>query len=95
MVLVPIAVASAWIRGTVLSTSGYVAAISNIAASPAVRTVIRDAVTAEASAVLPQAGGVLAVRLRNGLGASAKTAPSRGNWTRRRVGRSILPTIRL
>ena len=67
IVLAPIAVASAWIRGTVLSTSGYVAAISNIAASPAVRTVIRDAVTAEASAVLPPAGGVLAGPLRTWL----------------------------
>jgi hypothetical protein len=63
----PIAASSAWIRGTVLSTSGYVAAISNIADSPAVRTVIRDAVTAEASAVLPPAGGVLAGPLRTWL----------------------------
>ena len=67
IVLAPIAVASAWIRGTVLSTSGYVAAISNIAASPAVRTVIRKAVTAEASAVLPRAGGALAGPLRTAL----------------------------
>jgi hypothetical protein len=67
IVLVPIAVASAWVRGTVLSTSGYVAAISNIAASPAVRTVVREAVTAEASAVLPRAGGALAAPLRAGL----------------------------
>ena len=56
IVLMPVAVASAWIRGTVLSTSGYVAAISNIAASPGVRTVIREAVTAEASALLRGAG---------------------------------------
>ena len=67
IVLVPVAVASAWIRGTVLSTSGYVAAISNIAASPAVRTVIREAVTAEASAVLPRTGGALAGPLRTAL----------------------------
>ena len=67
IVLAPIAVASAWIRGTVLSTSGYVAAISNIAASPAVRAVIRKAVTAEASAVLPRAGGALAGPLRTAL----------------------------
>jgi hypothetical protein len=67
IVLVPIAVASAWIRGTVLSTSGYVAAISNIAASRAVRAVVRAAVTAEASAVLPRAGGVLAGPLRTAL----------------------------
>jgi hypothetical protein len=65
IVLVPIAAASAWIRGTVLSTSGYVAAISNIAASPAVRTVIREAVTAEASALLPR--GALPEPLRAGL----------------------------
>ena len=67
IVLVPIAAASAWIRGSVLSTSGYVAAISNIAASPAVRAVIREAVTAEVSAVLPRAGGALARPLRAGL----------------------------
>ena len=67
IVLVPIAAASAWIRGSVLSTSGYVAAISNIAATPAVRAVIREAVTAEVSAVLPRAGGALAGPLRAGL----------------------------
>jgi hypothetical protein len=67
IVSAPIAVAAAWIRGTVLSTSGYVAAISGIAASPAVRTVIREAVTAEATAVLPRAGGVLAGPLRTWL----------------------------
>jgi hypothetical protein len=67
IVLAPAAVASAWIRGTVLSTSGYVAAVSNIAARPAVRTVIREAVTAEASAVLSRAGGALAGPLRTGL----------------------------
>jgi hypothetical protein len=67
IVLMPIAVAAAWIRGTVLSTSGYVAAISNIAASPPVRTAIREDVTAEASAVLPRAGGALAGPLRAAL----------------------------
>jgi hypothetical protein len=36
IVLLPVAVTSAWIRGTVLSTSGYVAAVSNVAESPAV-----------------------------------------------------------
>jgi hypothetical protein len=63
----PVAVASAWIRGTVLSTSGYVAAIGTIATSPAVRTVIREAVTAEASAVLAHVGGPLAGPLSTGL----------------------------
>lgn len=67
IVLAPIAVASAWIQDTVLSTSGYVAAVGNIAARPAVRAVIRDAVTAEASAVLSRAGGGLAGPLRTGL----------------------------
>jgi hypothetical protein len=67
IILLPIAAASAWIRGTVLSTGGYVAAISNVAASPAVRTVIREAITAEASAVLPRTGGALAGLLRTGL----------------------------
>jgi hypothetical protein len=63
IVLAPVAVASAWIRGTVLSTSGYVAAVSDVAASPAVRTVIREAVTAEVSAMLPRADGALALLL--------------------------------
>jgi hypothetical protein len=67
IVLVPVAVASAWIRSTVLSTSGYVAAISNVPASPAARTAIRKAVTAEVSAVLPHADGTLATPLRTGL----------------------------
>jgi len=67
IVLAPIAVASAWIRGTVLSTSGYAAAVSNIPARPAVRAVIREAVTAEASAVLSRAGGGLAGPLRGAL----------------------------
>jgi hypothetical protein len=65
-VLLPVAVASAWIRGTVLSTSGYVAAVSNVAASPAVRAVIQEAVTAEAGAVLPRGRGALGGPLRTG-----------------------------
>src|SRR5690349_19893531 len=36
-VLLPAAITSAWIRGTILSTSGYVAAVTPVAASPAVR----------------------------------------------------------
>ena len=66
IVLLPVAVTSAWIRGTVLSTSGYVAAVSNVAASPAVRAVIQEAVTAEAGAVLPRGRGALGGPLRTG-----------------------------
>jgi len=66
IVLLPVAVTCAWIRGTVLSTSGYVAAVSNVAAAPAVRAVIRQAVTTEADAVLPWLGA-LASPLRTGL----------------------------
>lgn len=66
-VLLPAAVTSAWINGTVLSASGYVAAISNVAASPAVRAAIGEAVTAQVDAALPRAGGVLAGPLRTSL----------------------------
>jgi hypothetical protein len=68
IVLAPVAVASAWIRGTVLSTSGYVAAVSDIPARPAVRAVIEEAVSAEARAVLAGVGGGLAGPLRGALG---------------------------
>jgi hypothetical protein len=40
-ILLPASIASAWIRGTILSTSGYVAAVTPVAASPAVRAAIR------------------------------------------------------
>ena len=67
IVLAPVAVTSAWIRGTVLSTSGYVAAVRDLPASPAVRGVVREAVTAEVRAGRPGAGGVLAGPLRSRL----------------------------
>jgi hypothetical protein len=44
-VLLPASVTSAWIGGTILSTSGYVAAVTPVAASPAVRAAVEDAVT--------------------------------------------------
>jgi hypothetical protein len=66
IVLLPTAITSAWIRGTVLSTSGYVAAVTNVAASPAVRAAIQEAVTTQVDAALrhdepalPGVGGVL------------------------------------
>lgn len=54
-VLLPVAVTSAWIRGTVLSTSGYVAAVTPIAASPAVRDTVRELVTTQVDAALRHA----------------------------------------
>ncbi len=54
-VLLPAAITSAWIRGTILSTSGYVAAVTPVAASPAVRTAVRDAVTSQVDAALRHA----------------------------------------
>jgi hypothetical protein len=54
-VLLPAAITSVWIRGTILSTSGYVAAVTPVAASPAVRAVIQDAVTSEIDAALSNA----------------------------------------
>jgi hypothetical protein len=46
-VLVPVALLSAWIRGTVLSTNGYAAAVAPVAASPVVRAAVQDAITAQ------------------------------------------------
>jgi hypothetical protein len=54
-VLLPAAVTSAWIRGTILSTSGYVAAVTPVAASPAVRAAVQDAVTSQVDAALRHA----------------------------------------
>jgi hypothetical protein len=58
-VLLPVAVLSAWIRGTVLSTSGYVAAVSPVAANPAVRTAVQDAVAAQVDEALHDVSGQL------------------------------------
>jgi hypothetical protein len=54
-VLLPASVTSAWIRGTILSTSGYVAAVTPVAASPAVRAAVQDAVTSQVDAALRRA----------------------------------------
>jgi len=73
-ILLPASVTSTWIRGTILSTSGYVAAVTPVTASPAVRSAVQDAVTSQVDAVLGHAGtslppsarglaGLLAVRL--------------------------------
>jgi hypothetical protein len=55
-ILLPASIASAWIRGTILSTSGYVAAVTPVAASPAVRAAVQDAVTSQVDAALSYAG---------------------------------------
>lgn len=73
-VLLPVAVTSAWIRGTVLSTSGYVAAVTPVAANPAVRDTVQEVITTQVLAALkhaetslPPAAGVLAGPLSTGL----------------------------
>jgi hypothetical protein len=58
-VLLPAAITSAWIRGTILSTSGYVAAVTPAAASPAVRSAVQDAVISQVDAALSHAGASL------------------------------------
>lgn len=54
-VLLPASITSAWIRGTILSTSGYVAAVTPVAASPVVRAAVQDAVTSQVDAALSHA----------------------------------------
>jgi hypothetical protein len=54
-VLLPVAITAAWVRVTVLSTSGYVAAASPVAADPAVREVVKTAATAEIGPALSHA----------------------------------------
>jgi hypothetical protein len=54
-VLLPVALTAAWIRVTVISTSGYVAAVTPVAADPAVRAVVKTAATAEIGPALSRA----------------------------------------
>jgi hypothetical protein len=72
--LLPAAVTGAWLRGTVLSTSGYVAAVTPVATNPVVRAVVRQAVTSQSDAALnsaakalPSAPAALAGPLTGGL----------------------------
>ena len=82
-VLLPASITSAWIRGTILSTSGYVATVTPVAASPAVRAAVQDAVASRVGAAVSYAeaslppsarglAGLLGSRLagfaRNGVG---------------------------
>jgi hypothetical protein len=59
VMLLPAAVTSAWLRGTVLSTSGYVAAVTPVATSPVVRATVREAVTSQSDAALNSAAKAL------------------------------------
>lgn len=59
VILLPATITSVWIRGTLLSTSGYVAAVTPVAANPAVRAEIREVVTSQVDAALSRAGGPL------------------------------------
>ena len=73
VILLPASVTSAWIGGTILSTSGYVAAVTPVAASPAIRAAVEDAVTSQvhtalsyAETSLPPSARVLAGLLGTG-----------------------------
>jgi hypothetical protein len=82
-VLLPASITSAWIHGTILSTSGYVAAVTPVAADPAVRAAVEDAVTSQVGAALsyaetslPPSARVLVGLLGSGLAGSAKNVVS-------------------
>jgi hypothetical protein len=84
VVLLPTAMTGAWIRGTVLSTSGYVAAVTPGAANPVVRAAVQQAVTSQVDAALrhaettlPAAAGVLAGPVSSGLADLAGNGTSR------------------
>jgi hypothetical protein len=80
----PAAITAAWLRGTVLSTSGYVAAVAPLAADPAARVAVRATIDGEVSLVVshaiksvaPSPLSILAGPLSGGLGSLA------GNGTR-------------
>jgi hypothetical protein len=83
-VLLPAAMTSTWIRGTVLSTSGYVAAVTPVAANPVVRAAVQETVTSQIDAALshvgrtlPPAAGALAGPLSSGLAHLAGNGISR------------------
>jgi hypothetical protein len=59
VMLLPAAVTGAWLRGTVLSTSGYVAAVTPVATNPVVRATVREAVTSQSDAALNSAAKAL------------------------------------
>jgi hypothetical protein len=84
VVLLPVAMTSAWIRGTVLSTSGYVATVAPVAESPVVRAAVQEMVTSEVDAALnhlpgPLRGG-LAGLAGDGVGKFMASAAFQSLW---------------
>jgi hypothetical protein len=75
----PAAITATWIRGTMLSTSGYVAAVAPLASDPVVRAAVRTTVDGEVSLVVSHAvksaarspASILAGPLSGGLGSLA------------------------
>jgi len=83
VLLLPAAVTGAWLRGTVLSTSGYVAAITPVAANPVVRATVSEAITSQSHAALnnaakavPSAPSALTAPLSSGLAVLAGNSAS-------------------
>jgi hypothetical protein len=83
-VLLPVAITGAWIRGTLLSTDGYVASVTPVAGDPVIHAAVRSAVTAETGALLkealsalPPGASTLAGPLSDGLAKLAGNATSR------------------
>jgi hypothetical protein len=86
-VLMPAAATSAWTRGTLLSTSGYVAAVTPVAANPAVRAAVQEVVTSEVDVVMNRAGALpgplgseLAGLAGNGAGEFTASSAFRQLW---------------
>jgi hypothetical protein len=83
-VLLPFSVTSAWIRGTIISTDGYVAAVAPVAANPEIRAAVEDAVASRIDAALshaetslPPPARALAARLGTGLAGFASSQVGR------------------
>jgi hypothetical protein len=84
-VLLPAAITAVWIRGTMLSTSGYVSAVAPVARDPAVRAAVRAVAASEigpvlshaAAGALPPAAAILAGPLSSGLAGLAGDGISR------------------
>jgi hypothetical protein len=78
IVALPAAITAHWIRGTVLSTSGYVAAVAPLAANPVVRATVKTVIDGEVSLVVksavPSSLSILAGPLSGGLAASRARA---------------------
>src|SRR5262249_28106782 len=64
VILLPVAMLSTWIRGTVLSTSGYVAAVTPVASNPVVRATVQETVTGQVDAGLKHAETSLPAAVR-------------------------------